>query len=144
VPGYIRLAPASFNWSQNSSHDVPVIIRLALISSSFIPPSFCLNFLIFFITDNNAKSNFLILKEFIIIAEFATAGKDKKNKMTDFPKRYSQWGMVAGAAETLMEVIAGLECRLLIYNAAYSRVKPFLDAVPGELDLSFPCRGFIL
>lgn len=39
------------------------------------------------------------------------------------------------AAETLMEVIAGLECRLLIYNAAYSRVKPFLDARQDELDL---------
>ena len=111
--------------------------------------------------------------------------------MADFQARYSQWAMVAGAAEgigaafceelagkgmnvimvdvkaeemavlakkltedhhitirqlimdlaqehtaeTLIEAVTGLDCRLLIYNAAYSRVKPFLDAMPGELDL---------
>lgn len=34
-----------------------------------------------------------------------------------------------------MEALNGLDCRLLVYNAAYSRVKPFLSADPGELDL---------
>lgn len=111
--------------------------------------------------------------------------------MTDFSTKYSQWALVAGAAEGIgaafceelarkgmsvimvdvkrgemesladkieakyqvltrrlvidlaeagsagkcMEVIRELNCRLLIYNAAYSRVKPFLDARPEELDL---------
>jgi uncharacterized protein len=111
--------------------------------------------------------------------------------MSDFQKRFGQWGMVAGAAEGLgaayceelarkgmnilmvdfneegmeslanrlessyhiktkqlaldlatdgassrcMEVMAGLDCRLLVYNAAYSRVKPFLSANPDELDM---------
>ena len=39
------------------------------------------------------------------------------------------------APERCMAVIREHECRLLIYNAAYSRVKPFLSADPGELDL---------
>jgi short-subunit dehydrogenase len=34
-----------------------------------------------------------------------------------------------------MEVIREYGCRLLIYNAAYSRVEPFLAAGPEELDL---------
>lgn len=111
--------------------------------------------------------------------------------MTDFSTRYSQWALVAGAAEGIgaayceelarrgmnlimvdvkeveMGFLAGqiekkynimtrrmlidlsegdapvkcmaeireLHCRLLVYNAAYSRVKPFLDARPEELDL---------
>jgi short-subunit dehydrogenase len=111
--------------------------------------------------------------------------------MTDFLARYSQWGMVAGAAEGLgaafceelarkgmnvimvdvkadgmesltrrlentyhirtrrlvldlaagdapeqcMELVNEHNCRLLVYNAAYSRVKPFLSADPQELDL---------
>jgi uncharacterized protein len=117
--------------------------------------------------------------------------KIKKNRMIDFLKRFSQWGMVAGSAEGLgaafceelarkgmniilvdlnqngmesladrlektfniqtrqlvldlagnnapeqcMEAIKDLDCRLLVYNAAYSRVKPFLSADPAELDL---------
>ena len=111
--------------------------------------------------------------------------------MTDFIKRFGQWGMVAGAAEGIgaafceelarkglnvimvdinttemeslalrlettfkiqtrslsidlgeeyspercMEVVKETGCRLLVYNAAYSRVKPFLSADPAELDL---------
>jgi len=111
--------------------------------------------------------------------------------MADFPERYGQWAMVAGAAEGLgasfcrelakkgvnlimvdvnetklpalgleleqrysvktkritldlaeecaqlkcMEAIKETGCRLLIYNAAYSRVKPFLSSSPEELDL---------
>jgi hypothetical protein len=39
------------------------------------------------------------------------------------------------SAGRCMQLLAGLDCRLLIYNAAYSRVKPFLSAEPGELDL---------
>jgi uncharacterized protein len=39
------------------------------------------------------------------------------------------------APENCMHVMNGLDCRLLVYNAAYSRVKPFLSAEPGELDL---------
>lgn len=39
------------------------------------------------------------------------------------------------APERCMEAIAELNCRLLIYNAAYSRVKPFLSADREELDL---------
>jgi short-subunit dehydrogenase len=39
------------------------------------------------------------------------------------------------AAERCMEMIIEFDCRLLIYNAAYSRVKPFLSAKPSELDL---------
>jgi short-subunit dehydrogenase len=35
----------------------------------------------------------------------------------------------------LMSVIDETGCRLLIYNAAYSRVKPFTDATSEELDL---------
>jgi uncharacterized protein len=111
--------------------------------------------------------------------------------MTDFQRQYSQWGLVAGAAEGLgasyctelakrgmnvimvdvkknemeslskvledsfriktrclvidlaeenaakacMEAVKETDCRLLIYNAAYSRVKPFLSAKQEELDL---------
>jgi short-subunit dehydrogenase len=40
-----------------------------------------------------------------------------------------------GAAERCMEMIIEHDSRLLIYNAAYSRVKPFLSAEPEELDL---------
>jgi hypothetical protein len=40
-----------------------------------------------------------------------------------------------GAPGKCMEVIRERGCRLLIYNAAYSRVKPFLAAEPDELDL---------
>ncbi len=39
-----------------------------------------------------------------------------------------------GAPAAIMETLAGLDCRLLLYNAAFSRVKPFLRATPGELD----------
>jgi short-subunit dehydrogenase len=110
--------------------------------------------------------------------------------MTDFLRRFGQWGMVAGAAEGIgaafceefarrgmnvilidvkgqeMEILSGrlekqykiqtrcflidlgaddshekcmealyqVDCRLLVYNAAYSRVKPFLTNGIGELD----------
>lgn len=37
--------------------------------------------------------------------------------------------------ERCMEVVKETGCRLLIYNAAYSRVKSFLSANPTELDL---------
>jgi short-subunit dehydrogenase len=119
------------------------------------------------------------------------AGKDKKIKMTDFLRRFGQWGIVAGAAEgigaafceemarkgmnvimvdinkvemeslsshlestydiltrrlvidladetspdLIMKALNEADCRLLVYNAAYSRVKPFLLADPEELDL---------
>jgi len=119
------------------------------------------------------------------------AGKDKKIKMTDFHRRYGQWGIVAGAAEgigaafceelarkgmnvimvdinkaemeslasrlestfkiqtrrlvlnlanenspdIIMEAMGDADCRLLVYNAAYSRVKPFLSATAEELEL---------
>jgi uncharacterized protein len=39
------------------------------------------------------------------------------------------------APEKCMELIKEEGCRLLIYNAAYSRVKPFLSAEKEELDL---------
>lgn len=39
------------------------------------------------------------------------------------------------APEKCVEAMNGLDCRLLIYNAAYSRVKPFLSAEGHELDL---------
>jgi short-subunit dehydrogenase len=39
------------------------------------------------------------------------------------------------AAETMIAIMKELDCRLLVYNAAYSRVKPFLEAGPGELDM---------
>jgi uncharacterized protein len=39
------------------------------------------------------------------------------------------------AVPGMMETIKELKCRLLIYNAAYSRVKPFLAAELRELDL---------
>jgi short-subunit dehydrogenase len=39
------------------------------------------------------------------------------------------------APEKSMEAMKDLDCRLLVYNAAYSRVKPFLSAYPAELDL---------
>ncbi len=111
--------------------------------------------------------------------------------MSDFLKRYGQWGLVAGAAEGIgaafaealaakgmncilvdvnakgteslaknlmlryavetrvlvadlagrdaahrcMMAMEGLDCRLLVFNAAYSRVKPFLKAKQHELDL---------
>lgn len=42
---------------------------------------------------------------------------------------------IANASERCMEAMTGLDCRLLVYNAAYSRVKPFLSADPAELDL---------
>jgi hypothetical protein len=111
--------------------------------------------------------------------------------MTDFLRRFGQWGLVAGAAEGIgaafceemashgmnialvdtnktgmeslsaylenkyqvntklinldladenaaeacMKAVTGLDLRLLVYNAAYSRVNPFLSADPKELDL---------
>ncbi|NTV82918.1 MAG: SDR family NAD(P)-dependent oxidoreductase, partial [Bacteroidales bacterium] len=39
------------------------------------------------------------------------------------------------APERCMDMIKETDCRLLIYNAAYSRVKPFLSAETSELDL---------
>jgi hypothetical protein len=39
------------------------------------------------------------------------------------------------APEQCMKQVTDLDCRLLVYNAAYSRVKPFLSADPAELDL---------
>jgi uncharacterized protein len=39
------------------------------------------------------------------------------------------------APASCMKAMEGLDCRLLIYNAAYSRVKPFLSNSPEELDL---------
>lgn len=39
------------------------------------------------------------------------------------------------APQKCLTAMSGLDCRLLIYNAAYSRVKPFLSAGPEELDL---------
>lgn len=39
------------------------------------------------------------------------------------------------APEQCMKAVIEHDCRLLVYNAAYSRVKPFLSAGPGELDL---------
>jgi short-subunit dehydrogenase len=41
----------------------------------------------------------------------------------------------AGAFETCIEAIKVTGCRLLVYNAAYSRVKPFLSAASDEPDL---------
>jgi len=38
------------------------------------------------------------------------------------------------AANRIMEGLKGLDCRLLVYNAAYSLVKPFTDHEPEELD----------
>lgn len=48
----------------------------------------------------------------------------------------------AGAAGTLTSESAELDCRLLIYNAAYSRVKPFQQASMSELDayIDVNCR----
>jgi uncharacterized protein len=40
-----------------------------------------------------------------------------------------------GAPDRCMEIIKETGCRLVIYNAAYSRVKPFLFAERQELDL---------
>jgi uncharacterized protein len=39
------------------------------------------------------------------------------------------------APASCMKAMEGLDCRLLVYNAAYSRVKPFLSSSPEELDL---------
>jgi hypothetical protein len=39
------------------------------------------------------------------------------------------------APSMIMEEVKMEDCRLLIYNAAYSRVKPFLDVDEAELDL---------
>jgi short-subunit dehydrogenase len=38
------------------------------------------------------------------------------------------------AADRIMEGMKGLDCRLLVYNAAFSLVKPFADHQPEELD----------
>jgi hypothetical protein len=38
------------------------------------------------------------------------------------------------AAEACLQAIAGIDCRLLIYNAAFSRVKPFLHTSNQELE----------
>lgn len=42
---------------------------------------------------------------------------------------------VSDAPQKCMEAINDLDCRLLVYNAAYSRVKPFLSADIEELNL---------
>ncbi len=39
------------------------------------------------------------------------------------------------AAGKCMSAMQGLDCRLMVYNAAYSRVKPFFSAETEELDL---------
>ena len=39
-----------------------------------------------------------------------------------------------GSAQKILSGIEGLDCRLMIYNAAYSRVKKFLDHPAQELD----------
>ena len=39
------------------------------------------------------------------------------------------------APEKCMAAMVGLDCRLLVYNAAYSRVKPFIASSREELDL---------
>ena len=38
------------------------------------------------------------------------------------------------AADRIMEGLKGLDCHLLVYNAAFSLVKPFTDHESGELD----------
>lgn len=38
------------------------------------------------------------------------------------------------ASERMMEAVREKGCRLLVYNAAFSRVKPFLDNSPADLD----------
>jgi short-subunit dehydrogenase len=38
------------------------------------------------------------------------------------------------AADKMMEAVVRIDCRLLVYNAAYSQVKPFLKNTPQELD----------
>lgn len=42
---------------------------------------------------------------------------------------------ISNAPGQCMEAMKDLDCRLLVYNAAYSRVKPFLSAKPEEFDL---------
>jgi uncharacterized protein len=42
---------------------------------------------------------------------------------------------VSDAPERCIEAMNGLDCRLVVYNAAYSRVKTFLSADLAELDL---------
>lgn len=48
----------------------------------------------------------------------------------------------ADASELIIDALPGNECRLLIYNAAYSRVKPFLTLEREELDdfVDINCR----
>jgi hypothetical protein len=41
----------------------------------------------------------------------------------------------ADAAREIMHILRGIDCRLMIYNAAFSRVKPFLESTEEELDL---------
>ncbi len=38
------------------------------------------------------------------------------------------------SADACLQILEDIDCRLLIYNAAYSRVKPFLQATSQELD----------
>lgn len=40
----------------------------------------------------------------------------------------------AGASEKIMKETAAVDCRLLIYNAAYSIIRPFIEVTPDELD----------
>jgi uncharacterized protein len=42
---------------------------------------------------------------------------------------------VSNAPEQCMKAMNDVDCRLLVYNAAYSRVKPFLSSDTAELDL---------
>ena len=38
------------------------------------------------------------------------------------------------APKVMMDAVSGLDCRLLVYNAAYSIVQPFVKNTPQDLD----------
>lgn len=67
--------------------------------------------------------------------EMESLAKKIENQYQVQTKRLLQDLSEREAPRKCMEVLAGLDCRLLVYNAAYSRVKPFLEASPEELDL---------
>jgi short-subunit dehydrogenase len=76
----------------------------------------------------------------IVLVDFNEIGMESlANELeTEFNIKTKQLALdlaIADAPERCTEVIENLDCRLLVYNAAYSQVKPFLAARPAELDL---------
>jgi short-subunit dehydrogenase len=76
----------------------------------------------------------------VILVDMNQTGMDSLAKRLENNYRIETKQLLLGlevdvAPERCIAAMKGLDCRLLVYNATYSRVKPFLSADPAELDL---------